>query len=241
MACCVAFPFEERVGAPVQSFSKLNTRPTDAAVYASRAASRRPVQNSRSGWNRYLLSRKTLSSPTTCRFIPAHPQVGFEPTTLRLTVNFRGYGPRTPAAKLLKIRARWLGPERRLASRKRKVVTKLVTVLDPISASGSAGQSCEQSASQGCDQVRNGHLRALGQLISSIRVLHYPVEYSRFLILQPPAPRQSGPAPCQKRRNVNRILIFSAGECLVVAAAPRHRGYQPSYSSRRQGSRAPHK
>jgi hypothetical protein len=54
------------------AFSKLNTRPTDAAVYASRAASRRPAQNSRSGWNRYLLSCETLSFPTSCRFIPAH-------------------------------------------------------------------------------------------------------------------------------------------------------------------------
>src|ERR1700679_2763659 len=34
---------------------------------------------------RFLLSCKALSSSTTCRFIPAHPQVGFEPTTLRLT------------------------------------------------------------------------------------------------------------------------------------------------------------
>ena len=60
------------VSASQSAFSKLNTRPTDAAVYASRAASRRPAQNSRSGWNRYLLSCKTLSFPTSCRFIPAH-------------------------------------------------------------------------------------------------------------------------------------------------------------------------
>ena len=78
-------PFADGVGALVQSFSKLNTRPTDAAVYASRAASRRPVQNSRSGWSRFLLSCRALSSPTTCRFIPAHPQTGFEPATLRFT------------------------------------------------------------------------------------------------------------------------------------------------------------
>src|ERR1019366_10090895 len=28
---------------------------------------------------RFLLSCKALSSSTTCRFIPAHPQIGFEP------------------------------------------------------------------------------------------------------------------------------------------------------------------
>src|ERR1019366_6160089 len=40
---------------------------------------------------RFLLSCKALSSSTTCRFIPAHPQVGFELTTLRLTqpINWR--------------------------------------------------------------------------------------------------------------------------------------------------------
>ena len=61
------------VSASRLAFSKLHTRPTDAAVYASQAASRRPAQNSRSGWNRYLLSCETLSFSTSCRFIPAHP------------------------------------------------------------------------------------------------------------------------------------------------------------------------
>src|ERR1017187_2249955 len=62
---------------PNLAFSELNTRPTDAAVYASRAASRRPAQNSRSGWIRYLLSCRALSSPASCRFNPAHRRPGF--------------------------------------------------------------------------------------------------------------------------------------------------------------------
>jgi len=37
--------------------------------YASRAVSRRSPQNSRSGWNRYPFSCRTLSFPTSCRFI----------------------------------------------------------------------------------------------------------------------------------------------------------------------------
>ena len=56
------------------SFSQLNTQPADASVYASPTASRRPVQDSRSGWSRFSfpvglfhplqhagLSRRTLS------------------------------------------------------------------------------------------------------------------------------------------------------------------------------------
>ena len=62
------------VSASQSAFSKLNTRPTDAAVYASRAALRGPAQNSRSGWIRYLLSCKTLSFSTSCRFYPGAPQ-----------------------------------------------------------------------------------------------------------------------------------------------------------------------
>src|SRR3954453_23804519 len=37
---------------------------------------------------RSLLSCGALSSPTTCRFIPAHPQVGFELATRSLNVHF---------------------------------------------------------------------------------------------------------------------------------------------------------
>jgi len=71
------------VSASQSAFSKLNTRPTDAAVYASRTSLRRDTQNSRSGWNRYLLSCKTLSFSTSCRFIPAHPK--FAPAQNRAT------------------------------------------------------------------------------------------------------------------------------------------------------------
>src|ERR1035437_1854543 len=77
-ADCIAFPSADGVSALVQCFSKLNTRPTDAAVYASRSALRRSVQNSRSGWIRFLLSCRALSSPTTCRFIPAHPRIAYD-------------------------------------------------------------------------------------------------------------------------------------------------------------------
>ena len=38
---------------PGIAFSKLNTQPIDASVYASPAASRRPTQDSRSGWSRF--------------------------------------------------------------------------------------------------------------------------------------------------------------------------------------------
>jgi len=43
-----------------------------SSVYASRNTSHCPLQDSRSGWIRYFLSRRALASPTTCRFIPAH-------------------------------------------------------------------------------------------------------------------------------------------------------------------------
>ncbi len=43
-------PRVHRVGTPKFHFSKLNTLPADASVYASTIASRRSLQNSRSGW-----------------------------------------------------------------------------------------------------------------------------------------------------------------------------------------------
>ena len=52
-------------------FSQLDTLPTDTSVYASTAASRLPPQDSRPGGS-LLLSCKTLSFSTACRFIPAH-------------------------------------------------------------------------------------------------------------------------------------------------------------------------
>src|SRR3954449_4119103 len=62
----------------VRMSGREGTRPTDALVYASTATSRRQPQDSGSGWIRFLLSCRALSSPTTCRFIPAHPRHGFE-------------------------------------------------------------------------------------------------------------------------------------------------------------------
>ena len=46
-------PADRTGSAPGSPFSQLNTLPTGASVYASPAASRRPVQDSRSGWNRF--------------------------------------------------------------------------------------------------------------------------------------------------------------------------------------------
>src|SRR5262245_36573389 len=50
-------------------------RPTDTSVYASSDTSRCRLQNSRPGWSRWLLSCRALSSPTTCRFTPAHSDI----------------------------------------------------------------------------------------------------------------------------------------------------------------------
>ena len=47
--------------------------PTDTPIYASSETSRHRPQDSGPRWSRFLLSRRALSSPTTCRFIPAHP------------------------------------------------------------------------------------------------------------------------------------------------------------------------
>ena len=72
----VAFPWYPQGRHPRFTFSKLNTLPADApcplmpGAYASTAASRPPPQDSRSGGS-LLLSCRTLSFPTTCRFIPA--------------------------------------------------------------------------------------------------------------------------------------------------------------------------
>ena len=68
----VAFPLTEKGRRPVLSFRSSITQPTDASVYASPAASRRPMQDSEVRMESLLLSCRALSSPTTCRFIPAH-------------------------------------------------------------------------------------------------------------------------------------------------------------------------
>ena len=54
------------------AFRSSIARPTDTSVYASTDTSRCSPQDSRPGWIRFLLSCRALSSPTTCRFIPAH-------------------------------------------------------------------------------------------------------------------------------------------------------------------------
>ena len=82
----VAFPVGETVGVPgSKPFRSSIARPTDALVYASTHTSRCQSQDSGSRWSRSLLSCGALSSPTTCRFIPAHPQIGFELATHNLT------------------------------------------------------------------------------------------------------------------------------------------------------------
>src|SRR5262245_54204463 len=50
-------------------------RPTVTSVYASSGTSRCRLQDSRPGWSRCLLSCRALSSPTTCRFTPAHSDI----------------------------------------------------------------------------------------------------------------------------------------------------------------------
>ena len=74
--CCL--PHLSRRSASRIGFSKLDTLPTDTSVYASTRASRRAPQDSRPGGS-LLLSCRTLSFPTTCRFIPAHGQPGVNP------------------------------------------------------------------------------------------------------------------------------------------------------------------
>ena len=70
--CCVAFLPSERSRRPVPSaFRSSIARPTDTSVYASSDTSRYRLQDSRPGWIRCSLSCRALSSPTTCRFIPA--------------------------------------------------------------------------------------------------------------------------------------------------------------------------
>jgi hypothetical protein len=70
--CCIAFLLSEWSRHPVPSaFRSSIAGPTNASVYASNDTSRRRPQGSRSGWIRYFLSRRALSSPTTCRLIPA--------------------------------------------------------------------------------------------------------------------------------------------------------------------------
>src|ERR1700678_4597885 len=68
-SCCLP-PMQKRQR-PDCIFSKLNTQPTCTPVYASPNTSRCATQNSGPSGS-LLLSRRTLSFPASCRFIPAH-------------------------------------------------------------------------------------------------------------------------------------------------------------------------
>src|SRR5439155_5317285 len=61
---------------PDCNFSKLDTQPTCTPVYASPNPSRCAAQTSGPSGS-LLLSRRTLSFPASCRFIPAHCEGDF--------------------------------------------------------------------------------------------------------------------------------------------------------------------
>jgi hypothetical protein len=69
----VAFSLTGKHRHPDLSFSRLNTLPADASVYASLAASQRPAQDSRSGRSRCSFPVGLSHPLQTCRLIPAHP------------------------------------------------------------------------------------------------------------------------------------------------------------------------
>ena len=69
VSASVAFPLGALGRRPDIRFSKLDSSPVDASVYASPDPSRHLAQDSRSRWS-LLLSCGALSSPTTRRFIP---------------------------------------------------------------------------------------------------------------------------------------------------------------------------
>ena len=75
-SCCLPLCRQRR--RPDCNFSKLDTQPIYAPVYASISTSRRVLQNSGPSGS-LLLPRKALSSSTLCRFIPALRQL-FLPT-----------------------------------------------------------------------------------------------------------------------------------------------------------------
>src|SRR5260370_2125382 len=68
-SCCL--PPTQKRQRPDCIFSKLDTQPTCTPVYASPTTSRCATQNSGPSAS-LLLSRRTLSFPASCRFIPAH-------------------------------------------------------------------------------------------------------------------------------------------------------------------------
>src|SRR5215831_14278893 len=66
-------PQWKKGSAPQSAFFEARSpKPTDTPAYASPDASRRPPQDSGPRWIRSLLSCRTLSFLTPCRFIPAH-------------------------------------------------------------------------------------------------------------------------------------------------------------------------
>src|SRR4030088_1555015 len=67
--CCL--PPSQKRRRPDCIFSELNTQPACTPVYASPRTSRYATQNSGPSGS-LLLSRRTLSFPASCRFIPAH-------------------------------------------------------------------------------------------------------------------------------------------------------------------------
>src|SRR5215467_713017 len=73
-------------------FAAQSPRPPMPLVYASSATSRCHLQDSRSGWIRYFLSCRALTSPTTCRFIPALSElpVGCHSCTIHRKQTFSG-------------------------------------------------------------------------------------------------------------------------------------------------------
>src|SRR5260370_42673219 len=87
-SCCL--PPTQKRQRPDCIFSKLDTQPTYTPVYASPNTSRCATQNSGPSGS-LLLSRRTLSFPASCRFIPGHHIGDFYP---RLSRNGSTFAPR---------------------------------------------------------------------------------------------------------------------------------------------------
>ena len=62
---------EMEFSAPIRVFRSSIARPTDTPIYASTSTSRWLLQDLGPRWIRSLLSCRTLTFPTICRFIPA--------------------------------------------------------------------------------------------------------------------------------------------------------------------------
>src|SRR5271163_1616520 len=69
--CCLP-PIRRESASWFCVFRSSIARPTDTPVYASSNTSRCHLQDGGPRWSRCLLSCRTLSFLTTCRFIPAH-------------------------------------------------------------------------------------------------------------------------------------------------------------------------